>query len=62
MTTEEFVKAINAIPGEQGYWKNHSKDVHNRAAHRLVGLGMTHEQAISFLSELYYATAEEFGG
>lgn len=53
---------VQAIAGEGGWWKSDSQKTYEKAAQRLVGLGMTETEAVHLLDELYLAAAECYGG
>lgn len=52
---------IDAIP-DGDWWKSHTQEKYYEAADKLIEMGMDEGDAIDFLSDLYWATAEEFGG
>lgn len=54
--------AVNKIPGDDGWWKDHAGEVYRTAAKTLVALGMSDDDVIEFLENLYRAAADCFGG
>lgn len=59
MSLEESIKAI---PGEGGFWKSRSEETFMKAASDLSELGMDGEKIIRLLTDLYWATANCYGG
>ena len=52
---------IDKIPGHDGWWKSRTRVTFYDAAAVLVCRGMSDDQAVELLQELYDAVAEEFG-
>lgn len=55
-------ESIIAIAGEDGFWKSSSEDIFLSAGERLINKGFTEEEVVDLLSDLYYATANCYGG
>jgi hypothetical protein len=53
---------IEAIAGDGGWEKSGSQKVYERAAGKLVQLGMSETEAVNFLDDLYLAAVECYGG
>lgn len=54
-------KAIDEIPGGDGWWHPHNGDTYRALGRDLVALGATEEAAVEILSRAYGAAADEFG-
>lgn len=61
MNAQALKRAIKRIPGEEGWWKSEGQEKFQAHAERLITLGMTPEEAVEFLTDLYWTTAGEFG-
>lgn len=62
MTTEN--RSLEARVGDipnNGFWKVSSRSSFIVAAHKLRALGMSDDEAVIFLADLYRAAAHEFG-
>lgn len=57
----DIYERISKIPGDQGFWKSNTSSAYQAAADRLLILGMSEDDIIEFLSNLYFSTAEEYG-
>ncbi len=53
---------IDKIPDNDEWWSSSSRETYLAAANELVELGWTLQDASGFLSGLYWAAAEEYGG
>lgn len=63
MSLSASLKAsIIAIAGDEGFWKSSSEATFLSAGERLVNKGFTEEEVVDLLSDLYYATADCYGG
>ncbi len=61
MTREQLYAAIDAIPGEDGWYARSGGDTFRELADNLVTCGLTPERALSVLESAYGAVAGEFG-
>lgn len=57
----EHRKQVQSIPGEDGFWKDSTKEKYEQAYVKLISLGMSSSDAVTLLTDLYHATSEEFG-
>lgn len=62
MEYDEFEKQLKTIPGDDGFWKNSTKDAYMDVADKMIEKGFTRQETLDLLSLLYQATADEFGG
>lgn len=56
----ELESLINTIP-PNGWWNEDTHDTYLDAAKKLIGFGMRPTDAVSLLSNLWTATAAEYG-
>lgn len=62
MTRAELLRAIEHIPGDDGWWHSDGQDTYRELAEELVDdAGMDHDKALSVLERAYGAAAGEFG-
>jgi hypothetical protein len=54
-------KRISQIPTGDGFWRKGSREVYQRVGWQLFLKGFTPDEIVELLTELYRATAEEFG-
>lgn len=59
--TSDLETLVNAIPSGGEWWKRSTGYTFLQAGNKLVELGMQPQDAALFLTDLYQATAEEFG-
>lgn len=52
---------VDAIPGDDGWWKTSTGIAFRGRAHELVRRGFSEDEAIELLSDLYEAVSEEYG-
>lgn len=57
-----FLELVKAIPGADGFWKYRAELSYLTAAQAMVKAGMPEERVLDILTELYWDTAECFGG
>lgn len=55
-----LVKAIDEIPGSEGWWKGPPSGVH-WVARKLLDKGFTEEEIVHMISDIYSDVAAEFG-
>lgn len=61
MTTDsELQELINAIPGEEGWWKTDGADTFVDIASQLIERGFTQTDAVDLLTSAYGAVSNEF--
>ena len=61
MTDLTLAEKIAQIPGEDGWWKSYSEERFNGLADRLIALGMSEDETVSFLTTAYYAVSNCYG-
>jgi hypothetical protein len=61
MSESALGERIATIPGHDGWWKSSSEQGYLVAARRLIALGMSEDDAIDLLDDLYHAAAECYG-
>ena len=61
MVSKELVDFVRELPGEEGWYKN-GDDAYHSACGALLCHGVPIDTIKSILTDLYYATASEFGG
>lgn len=63
MDNEQLRQRISEIPGdEEGFYKSGSEETFYESGIELVNRGFSEDEAIEFLTQLYIATADCFGG
>lgn len=60
--SDSLKQEILEIPGGDGFWKSSSEETFLRVAEMLSGEGLSDDDITYVLSELYYATANCYGG
>lgn len=56
----ELTELINAIPGEEGWWKSDGADTFADIAAQLVERGFTQTDAVDLLTSAYQAVSGEY--
>jgi hypothetical protein len=59
---DDLLSKIDDIPANGEWWCGSTQDAYHEAAMELLALGMDREKIPEFLSGLYWAAADEFGG
>lgn len=57
-----FYSLVRTIPGADGFWKSRAELSYVSAGEKMVQAGMPEEQVLDILTELYWDTAECYGG
>ena len=61
MVNEQFRQRVSEIAGDEGFWKSDAEDTYYKAGLMLVRQGLSEDDAIYYLSELYCAAASCYG-
>lgn len=56
-----LAKAIEQIPGPEGWWTSSGYETYLRIAKRLLDGGLPFPEVVGFLTDFYHAAAEQFG-
>lgn len=59
--TPEMEEKIARIPRD-GWWKSASQDMFKKSGEKMINRGLSEEETLSILEDLYFATADCFGG
>lgn len=62
MSKTTLEEAIEAIPGEDGWWKSHAESTYLSTAKQLIERGFSEDEAADLLDSLYWAAADCYGG
>lgn len=58
----EIAELVDTIPGDDGWWHMSTRETFINVAGTLVEAGFELDDVHAILSDLYVATANEFGG
>ena len=57
----QLIEDIEAIPGEDGFYKSNCEETFKRIAQQLIDRGFTAAEAVELLSSVYSAVSDEYG-
>lgn len=60
--TRTLEQKVDAIPGGDGWYKSAAREEYLRSAEALIRLGMSEDDTVLFLDDLYAAAKSCFGG
>jgi hypothetical protein len=61
MVSEQFRQRVSEVAGDEGFWKSDAEDTYYEAGLMLIRQGLSEDDAIYYLSELYSAAASCYG-
>ena len=60
-TPKEFHALVDKIPGDDGWWKSSAGETYRKTGDDLLEKGLTNDEVLEILSDLFSATSWEFG-